>query len=125
CPKCGARLGLAYRCRECGKSFVYDELESKKELDASNFRTAKLKAKWHGGRPKMENTILSGRIIKKCPECRSEDVYYVTVQQTEKEAAEKDARADIEKLVRKAEAEKAAAKAKKEKKPPRKSKKRR
>jgi len=125
CPKCGSRLGLAYRCRECGKTFVYDEIESKKELDASNFRAAKLKAKWHGGKAKVENTILSARIVKKCPDCRSENVYYVTVKQAEKEAAEKEARADIEKLVKKAEAEKAAAKAKKEKKPPRKIKKRR
>jgi RNase P subunit RPR2 len=108
CPKCGNRLGLVYRCRECGGSFVYDEIASKKELKAHNFRIAQRKAKWHGGRPKVEDTMASSRVVKKCPQCRSEDVYYVTVKQAEKEAAEKEAKAEMEKQAKKGKPEKAA-----------------
>lgn len=125
CPKCGARLGLAYRCRECGKSFVYDEVAGRKELNAQNFRAAQRKAKWHGGRPKVEDTMANSRVVKKCPECRSEDVCYVTVKQAEKEASEKAANAETEKLAKEAEAKKAGAGEKKEKIKPAKEKKRR
>lgn len=86
CSKCSSQVGLAYRCRSCDKSFVYDEVKSKRELKSKVIRDANRKAKWTGEKVNIQSTLFNNRIIKKCPYCRSEDVYYVTVKQAEKEA---------------------------------------
>ena len=86
CSKCGSHVGLAYRCRNCKKSFVYDEVESRKQHKAKLIREANRKAKWTGKKVKIPRGLFNNRVIKKCPYCRSEDVYYVTVKQAEKEA---------------------------------------
>lgn len=119
CSKCSSRVGLAYRCKSCNKSFVYDEVQSKKELKAKNIREAKRKAKWYGEKVTIKNTLLSNRIVKKCPYCRSTNVYYVTVKQAEKEAEQK----AIEKEFQEADQKAAAATKKKSRKKSRKKKK--
>lgn len=86
CSKCSARIGLTYRCRHCNKSFVYDEVQCKKELKAKNIKDAKRRAKWYGKKIKVKGTLFNNRIIKKCSNCNSEDVYYVTVKEAEKAA---------------------------------------
>lgn len=86
CSKCSSHVGLAYRCRACKKNFVYDEVKSKRELKAKIIRDANRKAKWTGKKIKIKNTLFNNRIVKKCPYCRSENVYYVTVKQARKEA---------------------------------------
>ncbi len=86
CSKCSSHIGLAYRCKACNKSFVYDEVKSKKEHKGKIIREANKKTKWTGKKVKTDNTLFNSRIVKKCPYCRSEDVYYVTVKQAEKEA---------------------------------------
>jgi len=86
CSKCSKNVGLAYRCNSCKASFLYDELKSKREQKAKIIREANRMAKWTGKKAKIDNTLFNSRIIKKCPICRSENVYYVTVKQAEKEA---------------------------------------
>ena len=75
------------------------------------------KKKWFGKKAKSKNTLFNNRVIKKCPNCRSKNVYYVTVKQAIKEA--KQVAAD--KAFRKA--DKVAAKGKKKKKKKKKAKK--
>jgi Zn ribbon nucleic-acid-binding protein len=59
CKKCSQAVGLTYRCRNCNKSFAYDKED----------------------KPKSNKALLSDFKPKRCPACRSEDVYYVTVKQ--------------------------------------------
>ena len=101
CSKCSKRIGLTYRCRNCNKTFVYDEVESKKKLKAKNIRDANRKAKWHGKKAKAKDTLFSNNIIKKCPDCRSENVYYVTVRQAEEEAEQKVIEKELQKIDKK------------------------
>ena len=86
CSKCSSNVGLAYRCKSCNTSFVYDEVKSKKEHKAKLAKEDKRKKKWFGKKAKTNNNLFSNRVIKRCPNCRSENVYYVTVKQAEKEA---------------------------------------
>ena len=98
CSKCSSHVGLAYRCKSCNKSFVYDEVQSKRERKAQIIRKANLKAKWTGTKVKINNTLFNNRIIKRCPYCRSENVYYVTVKQAKKEAEEAALEKELQKI---------------------------
>ncbi|MCK4983089.1 MAG: hypothetical protein KAS17_09210, partial [Victivallaceae bacterium] len=101
CSKCSKRIGLAYRCKNCNKAFVYDEIESRKKLKAKNIRDANRKAKWYGGKAKVEDTLFSNTVVKKCPDCRSENVHYITVRQAEEEAEQKDIEKELQKIDKK------------------------
>ena len=101
CSKCSSAVGLAYRCRNCNKSYVYDEVKSKNELKAKNKKDAKRKEKWFGEKIKIKDTLFNNRVIKKCPACRSTDVYYVTVKQAKKEAEQATIEKDFQKVGKK------------------------
>lgn len=114
CSKCSSHVGLAYRCKACNKSFVYDEIESRRQQKAKITREANRKAKWTGEKVKIPRGLFKNRIIKKCPYCRSEDVYYVTVKEVDKEAKEAALEKELKRIEKK--------KAKKDKKKARKKK---
>lgn len=90
CPKCSDPLGLIYRCNYCGQEFIFNEKEERRKHKANLIKAAKLKQKWQGGeRVRIPKTMYNTRLVRKCPFCRSNDVYYVTVKMAEKEAAER------------------------------------
>jgi hypothetical protein len=113
CSKCSSPLGLAYRCRNCNEPFAYDEVKSRKELKAKIIKDAKIKAKWSGKKVKIKTTLFNSRIIKKCPKCHSEDVYYVTVKQAEKDAEQAAIEKELRETDKKATAKKNKKKTKK------------
>ncbi|MBU8901558.1 MAG: hypothetical protein KOO69_02350 [Victivallales bacterium] len=91
CSKCSKPVGLAYRCESCNKIFVYNEVESRRKLKAKKKKKAAIKAKWHGGKAELKDTLYNNSIIKKCPSCSSDKVSYISVKQREKEAETKTA----------------------------------
>ncbi len=107
CSKCSSHVGLAYRCKACGKSFVYDEVKSKREVKNKIIRDAKRMEKWTGKKVKIVNTLSNNRIIKKCPYCRSENVYYVTVKQARKESEQAALEKEFQQIDKKVSAKKA------------------
>jgi len=116
CSKCSSKVGLAYRCKICKKSFAYNEEEVKNEIKAKKRKEAARLKKWYGEKAKEKikerSTLFNNRIIKTCPHCNSEDVYYVTVKQAEKEADQ----VEMEKEFRKSQKEATAKKNGKKKK---------
>jgi hypothetical protein len=108
CPKCSKPLGLIYRCRNCGREFIFNEKEERQKNRKELLKITKIKQKWHGGKIKFQKTMYNNHLVKKCPVCQSTDIFYVTVKMAEKEAAEREkikaqqkAAKEAEKLLRK------------------------
>jgi len=120
CSKCSSKVGLAYRCKACKKSFAYNEEAVKSKIKAKIQKEAERLRKWYGKKAKEKikerSTLFNNRVIKKCPHCNSEDVHYVTVKQAEKEADQVEMEKEFLKTQKDAAAKKNGKKKKKKKK---------